>query len=237
MPNFSKGKYNQHENRGRYQQDPSIRKVSFKNNQGRKNFRGNRRGGQGRGFENQIRDYFINEDFSNEDFQPGPSYNNHRGGNRGGGNQYHAGPTMPFKTSATGWYKCTVAKASKYEKNYIIDLITEYVKPYEFEYYNFLKIDGETYSFFVSNFDLAEKLYLSRGRIKTVTNHTLVLFVGSGTPYIEMTSETKEKIKLVMAKRYNGDNNALDLSKFYADPDFLKANIFTPLDRSNVMTC
>jgi hypothetical protein len=39
-----------------------------------------------------------------------------------------------------------------------------------------------------------------------------------------------------MAKRYNGDNKALDLSKFYADPDFVEANMFVPLDRSNVMT-
>uniref|UniRef100_A0A8D8Q7F2 Nuclear RNA export factor 1 n=1 Tax=Cacopsylla melanoneura TaxID=428564 RepID=A0A8D8Q7F2_9HEMI len=162
----------------------------------------------------------------------------HLGGNRGGGgNHYHGGPIMPFKISPTGWYKCTVAKASKYEKNYIINLIKDYVKPYEFEFYNFVKIDGETYSFFVSNFDLAEKMYLSRGRIKTVTNHSLALFVGSGTPYVELNNDTKEKIKLVMAKRYNGENKALDLSKFYADPDFLEANIFAPLDRSNVMTC
>lgn len=79
MPNFSKGKYhNQHDNRGRYQQDPVIRKVSFKNNQRGKNHRG-RRGGQGRGFENQMREYFHNEiEEQDFDFQPGPS-SYHRG--------------------------------------------------------------------------------------------------------------------------------------------------------------
>lgn len=79
MPNFSKGKYhNQHDNRGRYQQDPTIRKVSFKNNLRGKNqnHRGNRRGGHGRGFENQMREYFHHEI---EDFPPGPSTWHHRG--------------------------------------------------------------------------------------------------------------------------------------------------------------
>ncbi|KAI5736303.1 hypothetical protein M8J76_001976 [Diaphorina citri] len=150
MPNFNKGgKFNQHDNRGRYQQDPTIRKVCFKDNRHKKNNRGNRRGGQGRGFENQMREYFNNEV---EDFQPGPSTWHHR------------------------------------------------------------------------------------GRIKTVTNHTLIVLVSSATPYVELNNEIKDKIKLVMAKRYNGDNKALDLSKFYADPDFVEANMFVPLDRSNVMT-
>lgn len=79
MPNFSKGKYHQHDNRGRYQQDPVIRKVSFKNNQRGRGQRGNRRGGQGRGFENQMREYFHSEIIEDQDFLPGPSSSYHRG--------------------------------------------------------------------------------------------------------------------------------------------------------------
>jgi Tap, RNA-binding. len=88
----------------------------------------------------------------------------HLGRGRGGASGHQGGPIYQFKPSNTGWYKCTVVKSSKYEKSYIINLIKDYAKPYEFEYYNFVKIDVDTYSFFVSNFDLAEKLFLSRGK-------------------------------------------------------------------------
>lgn len=40
-----------------------------------------------------------------------------------------------------------------------------------------------------------------------------------GFPNIIMNDKIKEKIKLVMAKRYNAVNKALDLTKFHADPD------------------
>lgn len=47
----------------------------------------------------------------------------------------------------------------------------------------------------------------------------LTIHVNTGSPHVEMTSELKEKMKLVMAKRYNAMNKALDLSKFHMDPD------------------
>lgn len=75
------------------------------------------------------------------------------------------------------------------------------------------------------------------GRIKTITNQTLYLTVQPGTPYVEVNNELKEKIKLVMAKRYNAETNALDLSNFCADSAFKEANLFVPMDRANVMTC
>lgn len=93
------------------------------------------------------------------------------GGGRGGRGQHIGGPLYELKLSHTGWYKITIAKAAKYEKSYLISLIGDYVKPYEFDFYCFNKIDGETYTFFVSNFDLAEKLYLSaRGKFITLVN-------------------------------------------------------------------
>lgn len=47
----------------------------------------------------------------------------------------------------------------------------------------------------------------------------LSIHVNTGSPHVEMTPELKEKMKLVMAKRYNAVNKALDLSKFHMDPD------------------
>lgn len=84
------------------------------------------------------------------------------------------------------------------------------------------------------NFFFCSKLL---GRIKTITNQTLYLTVQPGTPYVEVNNELKEKIKLVMAKRYNAETNALDLSNFCADSAFKEANLFVPMDRANVMTC
>lgn len=47
----------------------------------------------------------------------------------------------------------------------------------------------------------------------------LMVRVYPGTPNVDMTPSIKEKIKVVMAKRYNAVNKALDLTKFHADPE------------------
>lgn len=66
---------------------------------------------------------------------------------------------------------------------------------------------------------VAEKLLASDRKVQLPNGFKLILKVHPGTPNVDMTNEVKEKIKLVMAKRYNLANKALDLTKFHADPD------------------
>ena len=46
----------------------------------------------------------------------------------------------------------------------------------------------------------------------------------SSTP-VEITDELKERLKLVMGKRYVQETNALDLSKFHQDPGNLYVEV------------
>lgn len=66
---------------------------------------------------------------------------------------------------------------------------------------------------------VAEKLLASDRKVQLPNGFKLILKVNPGTPNVDMTNEVKEKIKMVMAKRYNLANKALDLTKFHADPD------------------
>lgn len=47
----------------------------------------------------------------------------------------------------------------------------------------------------------------------------MIIKVNTGSPTITVTPEIKEKIKVVMGKRYNAAVKALDLSRFHLDPE------------------
>ncbi|CAH2041575.1 unnamed protein product, partial [Iphiclides podalirius] len=61
----------------------------------------------------------------------------------------------------------------------------------------------------------------------------LVVIVRNTVPNVNVDADMKEKMKLVMAKRYNAATKALDLTKFHADPDL--AEIFCALFRPVIM--
>lgn len=46
----------------------------------------------------------------------------------------------------------------------------------------------------------------------------MVIRVNAGFPKIQINPELKEKIKLVMSKRYNAEFQALNLRNFHRDP-------------------
>lgn len=50
-------------------------------------------------------------------------------------------------------------------------------------------------------------------------NFKLHIRVYPGFPNVDVNQTIKQKMKLVMAKRYNAVNKSLDLSKFHADPE------------------
>ena len=64
--------------------------------------------------------------------------------------------------------------------------------------------------------------------------YRLFIRVRASCPIVSVDEEFKEKMKLVMAKRYNPHTKALDLTKFHADPDF--RNMFVGLFRTPVMS-
>lgn len=61
----------------------------------------------------------------------------------------------------------------------------------------------------------------------------LSIRVRPGVPQVQIDANVKERMKLVMAKRYNAATKALDLTKFHADPDL--KDIFCALSRPSIM--
>lgn len=79
---------------------------------------------------------------------------------------------------------------------------------------------GPVATFYIDDFKVADKLNSLNKQIQCSDGFMLIIRVNSGYPnVVDVSSNTKEKIKLVMAKRYNAATKALDLTKFHADPN------------------
>lgn len=76
--------------------------------------------------------------------------------------------------------------------------------------------------FYVDSKETADKLAECNKKITMFDNNKLQVRVRPGFPVCEADSVPKEKLKAAMAKRYNQQNNALDLSCFYHDPDLVE---------------
>lgn len=56
-------------------------------------------------------------------------------------------------------------------------------------------------------------------QVQLPSGFKLIVKVYPGSPGVDLTPQLKEKMRTVMAKRYNAITKALDLSKFHSDPD------------------
>jgi nuclear RNA export factor len=73
-------------------------------------------------------------------------------------------------------------------------------------------------------------------RIELPDGPQLVINLDRSTPpNVTLSEDLVNKMMLVMSKRYNAQNKALNLKAFHTDDDFLGDSFFAPLWRSNVM--
>lgn len=89
-------------------------------------------------------------------------------------------------------------------------------------------------AFFVDDYAIAHRLQQIERSVQMSDGCRLFIRVRASCPIVSVDEEFKEKMKLVMAKRYNPQTKALDLAKFHADPDF--RNMFVGLFRAPVMS-
>jgi nuclear RNA export factor len=95
------------------------------------------------------------------------------------------------------------------------------------------EVRGTHSSFFVDDFLVAEKLASVSKRITTCRGFKLMVKVKPGLPRMVIDYTVKEKVKAVMAKRYNAGLKALDLTNFYKDGDL--TDIAVALFRPSLM--
>uniref|UniRef100_A0A1B6E508 TAP-C domain-containing protein n=3 Tax=Clastoptera arizonana TaxID=38151 RepID=A0A1B6E508_9HEMI len=222
--------WNEHDDRD------TERKVSFKNQLSKKSRRQ-------KGWDSKIRAALLDEDdvdmIAHTQHFSGRNKNYVRGLGRRGGQRMSRDSPVPrvrkLQESAGHWYKVVIQKASKYEKQYLYQTILNYIKPTPLIPYGFSKSSDDVV-FFVDNYETGQKLLSADKKITANDGWKLSIHVRPNFPNINMDETIKERIKLVMSKRYNVHNKALNLTKFHADPDFMKADLLIALNRPHILT-
>nr|XP_036677233.1 nuclear RNA export factor 1 isoform X1 [Drosophila suzukii] len=140
------------------------------------------------------------------------------------------GKLMP---NSFGWYQVTLQNAQIYEKEAILRALLAAMSPHAFipQYW---RAERNCVVFFTDDYELAERIQHLGKHAQLPDGYRLMPRVRSGIPLVAIDDAFKEAMKVTMAKRYNVQTKALDLSRFHADPDLRQT--FCPLFRQNVMS-
>ncbi|XP_073835333.1 nuclear RNA export factor small bristles isoform X1 [Musca autumnalis] len=135
--------------------------------------------------------------------------------------------------SQFGWYQVTIHCGQRYAKDDLIRALLHNLTPDVFIPL-FWRTEKNCVIFFVDDYAIASRLMQLDRSVQMSDGCRLAVRVRESCPMVPVDEEFKEKMKLVMAKRYNPNTKALDLSKFHADPDFRQT--FVGLHRTAVMS-
>ncbi|XP_017869853.1 PREDICTED: nuclear RNA export factor 1 isoform X1 [Drosophila arizonae] len=135
--------------------------------------------------------------------------------------------------NGAGWYQVTIQNGQIYEKETLLRALLAAMSPHAFipQYW---RTERHCVIFFTDDFEVAERIQQLGRHAQLPDGFRLMPRVRSGIPLVTIDEDFKAKMKAVMAKRYNLQTKALDLSRFHADQD-LKP-FFCPLFRVNVMS-
>lgn len=127
----------------------------------------------------------------------------------------HAGKR--FTPGMLPWYQIVIPYGAKHEKEVLLRALLNHVSPDIFipHYY---RINGNAAIFYVDDVKSAESLFKADKKILMPDGFKLVVIVRNAVPSVNIDANMKEKMKLVMAKRYNPATKALDMTKFHSDP-------------------
>ncbi|KAK7575604.1 hypothetical protein V9T40_011890 [Parthenolecanium corni] len=136
--------------------------------------------------------------------------------------------------SSSGYYQVILGHGNKYNRQEVLKILQSFIDPIPLSPIA-VNISGENMIFYVDNHKTAQCLSLSDLKIQMKDGWKIQIKVIPSIPYIELNNELKETIKRVMSSRYDAANLHLDLSKFYANAEFLNNDLFVPLNRQNMM--
>jgi nuclear RNA export factor len=224
----------QHDDRGNPNKNSEIRRrVSFKNVRNPK----------------VVNDMKIRAFLEDEDMvQPGESSNQRLSGEyrRGGGANIrnrrkgspiprHVGGGGKLMQNQNGWYMITIQHGAKYDKDTLFKLLLNAVSPSVFipNYYR-IEPDSNGASFYVDEHEIAEKIMRLDRKIELPDGFKMIIRVRGSVPQTKIDETLKQRMKAAMGKRYNAATNALDLSKFHADPEL--SDVFCALFRPPIMS-
>lgn len=155
--------------------------------------------------------------------------------------------------SGSGWFRVTVSSkcqirwnktyvifkfnqqilyGKKYDKEFLLKSLLQQLSP-EIFIPHYWQEEGMNIVFFVDDYKMGNMLASASRKIDLPDGFKLNIHVKNGSPSVVIDEKLREIMKLAMVKRYNATTNALDLTKFYSDPD-LKEN-FCSLARAPIL--
>ncbi|NP_001263633.1 nuclear RNA export factor 1 isoform 2 [Mus musculus] len=135
------------------------------------------------------------------------------------------------------WFKITIPYGRKYDKTWLLSMIQSKCSvpfnPIEFHYEN------TRAHFFVEDATTASALKGVNHKIQDRENRRISIIINASAPPYTVQNELKpeqiEQLKLIMSKRYDGNQQALDLKGLRSDPDLVAQNIDVVLNRRSCM--
>ncbi|ELK23462.1 Nuclear RNA export factor 1 [Myotis davidii] len=148
--------------------------------------------------------------------------------------------------TSKNWFKITIPYGRKYDKAWLLSMIQSKCSvpftPIEFHYEN------NRAQFFVEDASTASALKAINYKILDQDNRRISIIINSSPPPLTVQNELKpeqvEQLKLIMSKRYDGSQQALDLKGLRLDPgivgsssqiDLVAQNIDVVLNRKSCM--
>lgn len=127
--------------------------------------------------------------------------------------------------TSKNWFKITIPYGRKYDKAWLLSTIQSKCSvpftPIEFHYEN------TRAQFFVEDASTASALKAVNYKILDRENRRISIVINSSAPPHSIQNELKpeqvEQLKLIMSKRYDGSQQALDLKGLRSDPGMLTA--------------
>ncbi|XP_011151183.1 nuclear RNA export factor 1 isoform X2 [Harpegnathos saltator] len=126
----------------------------------------------------------------------------------------------PYRLNECDWYRIIIPYGQKYEKDYILRNLLNYMAPEIFVPIAYKVTDFDAF-FFVDNQKAANALVNCDRKITMTDGFKLNIRIKPGFPQCEIDNKLKERLKQAMGKRYIAETNALDLSKFHQDSDLV----------------
>lgn len=171
---------------------------------------------------------------------------------KGGANSGNFGSQRKLSVGPGGWFQVIVSRTifkksssltfcfnfqlpfgAKFDKTFVLNSLMEAIKPEPLIPHYYKVEDARQATFYVDDLKMAQALLNADRKISMPDGFNLIIRVRASLPTVQIDDTLKEKMKLAMVKRYNAATNALDLTKFHADPDL--GDVFCALFRPTIM--
>ncbi|XP_028298740.1 nuclear RNA export factor 1-like [Gouania willdenowi] len=155
------------------------------------------------------------------------------GGGRGGGRGAFRGGTR----SRTGWFKITIPHGKKYDKKWLVPALQDICSiPYTpIQYHD----DHNNVHFYVDDFTTASALRKCSRKVTDCDGYKVAVHIKRSDPpnflFPNLKVEELEHLKQCMSKRFDGSQQALDLTSIHTDPDLVSQDIKVVLNRKTNM--